>query len=721
MTPAMMHHPSPHEDGGMLYSTSELNDPEYSTDDFRMFSFKVARCSKRYVHDWRSCPFAHPTENARRRDPRTTRYLPVPCPDYKRGICMRGDTCPYSHGVYECWLHPAKYRTQLCKEGPSCHRPVCFFAHSVGHLRQPTHLWNGNSSEEAIAAMSQPPSAAAALILQAPVSEIEAKRSESDAARRLVAAEEAFNNMQEQSVFVESPSFITAAAAVSGSSPPPPTSAMLSMMGGESSQVDDDDDDDDAGIVVAAVVDDTPIREAETETMMMMMMRSRSPEAPASVQDAGTPCTPPHESDPFACSTDAADGASLAAASSLPLETAKSVEVVVQQQQQQSVAITINSDNSSSSSSLTETATAADKTAPTTEKTATRHSLDNSMQFQAATVAAQSAPPNWSQGLAASATAAAALVGVPVNEQPMLPNHGPRMSNAVARKLGLAPVKPASETTTPATVGAAGTPTATVVGAGTNNGNSCSTPNALTSPSPQSLSMDINHPSALRVQQHQQAFQNHNTSLDDVRLSHAVALANSNAAAAAAAAAAANLVGMVHGGGGGFPAPLPHHHQFAAPANLVGGGGYGSSNYPVGSADALGIHPALLNLVAANMANSSNGGGGGVNGNGLSTSAMLHHQQQQQQQQQQQHLFAFTGHHEHQGGYGDASGIASLLGHMSQWGLGECGSGDSSSRGDTSVHSSQNSGGGGGMSFIPHRTSSENMLGTSGLPQVRNE
>ncbi|GAB4820040.1 hypothetical protein N2152v2_007086 [Parachlorella kessleri] len=147
-------------DETLPYSTAELNAPEYSTDDFRMFSFKVARCSKRYVHDWRACPFAHPTENARRRDPRLHKYLPVPCPEYKRGICFRGDACPYSHGVYECWLHPAKYRTQLCKEGPHCRRPVCFFAHSVLDLRQPSHVWDGNSYE-------QPQKTAAAALLQA--------------------------------------------------------------------------------------------------------------------------------------------------------------------------------------------------------------------------------------------------------------------------------------------------------------------------------------------------------------------------------------------------------------------------------------------------------------------------------------------------------------------------------------------------------------------------
>ncbi len=145
------------------FNTTELNAPEYAADGFRMFHFKVERCSKRFVHDWRSCPFAHPTENARRRDPRQFKYVPVPCPDYKRGICLRGDTCPYSHGVYECWLHPAKYKTQLCKEGPRCKRPVCFFAHSVGDLRQPTHVFQEDAQNEA----DMPKSVAAALMQHA--------------------------------------------------------------------------------------------------------------------------------------------------------------------------------------------------------------------------------------------------------------------------------------------------------------------------------------------------------------------------------------------------------------------------------------------------------------------------------------------------------------------------------------------------------------------------
>lgn len=31
---------------------------------------------------------------------------------------------------------------QLCKEGPNCRRPVCFFAHSVLDLRQPSHMFD---------------------------------------------------------------------------------------------------------------------------------------------------------------------------------------------------------------------------------------------------------------------------------------------------------------------------------------------------------------------------------------------------------------------------------------------------------------------------------------------------------------------------------------------------------------------------------------------------
>ncbi|KAK6149167.1 hypothetical protein DH2020_016692 [Rehmannia glutinosa] len=116
-------------------SLPDIKNSIYSTDEFRMFSFKVRPCSRAYSHDWTECPFVHPGENARRRDPRKYHYSCVPCPDFRKGACRRGDMCEYAHGVFECWLHPAQYRTRLCKDGTSCNRRVCFFAHTQEELR----------------------------------------------------------------------------------------------------------------------------------------------------------------------------------------------------------------------------------------------------------------------------------------------------------------------------------------------------------------------------------------------------------------------------------------------------------------------------------------------------------------------------------------------------------------------------------------------------------
>lgn len=114
-------------------------DSLYNSDEFRMFYFKVLACSKHYCHDWTDCPFAHPGEKARRRDPRVFRYVGIECPQVKEGgKCPRGDMCPFAHNVFECWLHPTRYRTQLCSEPASCKRKVCFFAHTVDELRDPT-------------------------------------------------------------------------------------------------------------------------------------------------------------------------------------------------------------------------------------------------------------------------------------------------------------------------------------------------------------------------------------------------------------------------------------------------------------------------------------------------------------------------------------------------------------------------------------------------------
>ncbi|KAJ6968114.1 hypothetical protein D5086_029060 [Populus alba] len=125
-------------------SLPDIKNSIYSTDEFRMYSFKVRPCSRAYSHDWTECPFVHPGENARRRDPRKFHYSCVPCPDFRKGACRRGDMCEYAHGVFECWLHPAQYRTRLCKDGTNCARRVCFFAHTVEELR-PLYVSTGSA------------------------------------------------------------------------------------------------------------------------------------------------------------------------------------------------------------------------------------------------------------------------------------------------------------------------------------------------------------------------------------------------------------------------------------------------------------------------------------------------------------------------------------------------------------------------------------------------
>ncbi|XP_020215952.1 zinc finger CCCH domain-containing protein 20 [Cajanus cajan] len=131
-----------HYDSTDAESDSDLptREPEvpvdaYSCDHFRMFEFKVRRCARGRSHDWTECPYAHPGEKARRRDPRKYHYSGAACPDFRKGSCKKGDGCEYAHGVFECWLHPARYRTQPCKDGTCCRRRVCFFAHTPEQLR----------------------------------------------------------------------------------------------------------------------------------------------------------------------------------------------------------------------------------------------------------------------------------------------------------------------------------------------------------------------------------------------------------------------------------------------------------------------------------------------------------------------------------------------------------------------------------------------------------
>lgn len=125
-------------------SLPDINTGVYGSDEFRMYSFKVKPCSRAYSHDWTECPFAHPGENARRRDPRKYHYTCVPCPEFKKGACPKADNCEYAHGVFESWLHPAQYKTRLCKDEIGCARKVCFFAHKTEELR-PLYVSTGSA------------------------------------------------------------------------------------------------------------------------------------------------------------------------------------------------------------------------------------------------------------------------------------------------------------------------------------------------------------------------------------------------------------------------------------------------------------------------------------------------------------------------------------------------------------------------------------------------
>lgn len=122
---------------------------------------KVIPCNKSYPHDWERCPYAHRSEGARRRDPRRYPHAGVACPRLKQdGRCAFGDACPYAHSIFEYWLHPSRFRTQLCKEGSTCKRYLCFFAHSVEELRVPG-IDPSVPSDTALAAMAAAEAASA--------------------------------------------------------------------------------------------------------------------------------------------------------------------------------------------------------------------------------------------------------------------------------------------------------------------------------------------------------------------------------------------------------------------------------------------------------------------------------------------------------------------------------------------------------------------------------
>ncbi|KAK9803184.1 hypothetical protein WJX72_011672 [[Myrmecia] bisecta] len=129
--------------------------PECCTDEFRMYHFKVVMCTNPERHDWTTCPFKHPGEKACRRDPTTHSYDGTPCPDFRKGVCKRGDACPYGHGVFECHLHPTRYRTLRCKHGLDCKHLVCFFAHTDEQLRVTDYVPPAASTSNSSASSDQ--------------------------------------------------------------------------------------------------------------------------------------------------------------------------------------------------------------------------------------------------------------------------------------------------------------------------------------------------------------------------------------------------------------------------------------------------------------------------------------------------------------------------------------------------------------------------------------
>ncbi|KAI5601130.1 hypothetical protein BDE02_01G071400 [Populus trichocarpa] len=112
-----------------------IDDEIYSTDEFRMYAYKIKKCTRTRSHDWTECPYAHRGEKATRRDPREVPYTAIACPEFRNGHCLKGDECEFAHGVFEYWLHPSRYRTRACNAGRFCQRKQrrwCHVASNVG-------------------------------------------------------------------------------------------------------------------------------------------------------------------------------------------------------------------------------------------------------------------------------------------------------------------------------------------------------------------------------------------------------------------------------------------------------------------------------------------------------------------------------------------------------------------------------------------------------------
>jgi hypothetical protein len=104
-----------------------------------MLLYKVLPCPKLYFHDAGTCEFAH--VNNYRRNLMLYSYDPMYCANMKKfRRCIHGDECRHAHGVHEVLLHPMRYKTELCRDGPNCKRKICYFAHGAHELRLPCSI-----------------------------------------------------------------------------------------------------------------------------------------------------------------------------------------------------------------------------------------------------------------------------------------------------------------------------------------------------------------------------------------------------------------------------------------------------------------------------------------------------------------------------------------------------------------------------------------------------
>ncbi|GBF90069.1 hypothetical protein Rsub_02777 [Raphidocelis subcapitata] len=144
---------------------------------FLVYHYKMDPCPKPFAHDWAQCPASHVGERAARR-PLAIGYRAVACAYAKRRLpCPDGDACLSAHSLYEYWLHPDRFRTEICQHGQSCKRAVCFFAHSLPELRPtapglpPAELcWGTSGSQRGGAAAQRFTAARVGISLQDPSS-----------------------------------------------------------------------------------------------------------------------------------------------------------------------------------------------------------------------------------------------------------------------------------------------------------------------------------------------------------------------------------------------------------------------------------------------------------------------------------------------------------------------------------------------------------------------